>query len=61
MNDREQTEAWSMVAGDVALDFVNTVGGNDSTAHLEAIATYELLLVWSLRAATWTALCGHTQ
>jgi predicted RNA-binding Zn ribbon-like protein len=50
MNDREQTEAWSLVAGDVALDFVNTVGGNDSTAHLDAIATYELLLLWSVRA-----------
>jgi predicted RNA-binding Zn ribbon-like protein len=50
MNDREQTEAWSLVAGDVALDFVNTVGGNDSTAHLDAIATYELLLVWAVRA-----------
>lgn len=52
MNDREQTKAWSLVAGDVALDFVNTVGGNDSTAHLDAIATYELLLVWSVRAGT---------
>jgi predicted RNA-binding Zn ribbon-like protein len=50
MNDREQTEAWSLVAGDLALDFVNTVGGNDSTAHLDAIDTYELLLVWSVRA-----------
>lgn len=50
MNDREQTEAWSLVAGDLALDFVNTVGGNDSTAHLDAIETYELLLVWSVRA-----------
>jgi predicted RNA-binding Zn ribbon-like protein len=49
MNDREQTETWSLVAGDLALDFVNTVGGNDSTAHLDAIATYELLLVWSVR------------
>jgi predicted RNA-binding Zn ribbon-like protein len=52
MNGREQTEAWSLVAGDVALDFVNTVGGNDSIAHLDAIATYELLLVWSVRAGT---------
>ena len=52
MNGREQTEAWSLVAGDVALDFVNTVGGNDSTAHLDAIATYELLLLWSVRAET---------
>jgi hypothetical protein len=50
MNDREQTETWSLVAGDLALDFVNTVGGNDSTAHLDAIATYEQLLVWSVRA-----------
>jgi predicted RNA-binding Zn ribbon-like protein len=50
MNDREQTEAWSLVAGDLALDFVNTVGGNDSTADLDAIADYEQLLIWSLRA-----------
>ena len=49
MNDREQTETWSLVAGDLAVDYVNTVGGNDSTAHLDAIATYELLLVWSVR------------
>lgn len=52
MNGREQTETWSLVAGDVALDFVNTVGGNDSTAHLDAIAGYDLLLLWSVRAGT---------
>src|SRR3954471_14157141 len=52
MNGREQAKAWSLVAGDVALDFINTVGGNDSTAHLDAIATYELLLLWSVRAET---------
>jgi predicted RNA-binding Zn ribbon-like protein len=50
MNDPEQTEAWSLVAGDLALAFVNTVGGNDSTADLDAIADYEQLLIWSLRA-----------
>jgi predicted RNA-binding Zn ribbon-like protein len=50
MNDREQTESWSLVSGDLALDFVNTVGGNDSTAHLDAIADYDQLLVWSVRA-----------
>lgn len=52
MDEREQTESWSLVGGDVALDFVNTVGGYDATAHLDAVATYELLLVWSLRAGT---------
>ena len=52
MNDRERTEDWSLVAGDVALDFVNTVGGNDSTAHMDAIADYDLLLLWSVRAGT---------
>ena len=52
MNDREQTETWSLVAGDLAVDYVNTVGGNDSTAHLDAIATYDLLLLWSVRAGS---------
>ncbi len=52
MNDREQTESWSLVAGHVALDFVNSVGGNISTASRDAIATYELLLLWSRRAGT---------
>ena len=52
MNDREQTESWSLVAGDVALDFVNTVGGNESTAALDAVADYDLLLLWSVRAGT---------
>src|SRR3954469_19798697 len=52
MNGREQTESWSLVAGDVALDFVNTVGGNDATADLDAIASYDLLLLWSVRAGT---------
>jgi predicted RNA-binding Zn ribbon-like protein len=55
MNDREQTESWSLVAGHVALDFVNTVGGNTATAGYDAIATYELLLVWSVRVGTLDA------
>src|SRR4051794_11684023 len=52
MNNRERTETWSLVAGDVALDYVNTVGGFDWNAHMEAIADYGLLLVWSVRAGT---------
>jgi predicted RNA-binding Zn ribbon-like protein len=54
MNDREQTESWSLVAGHVALDFVNTVGGLPTTAAFDAISDYEQLLVWSVRAGTLT-------
>jgi predicted RNA-binding Zn ribbon-like protein len=54
MNDREQTESWSLVAGHVALDFVNTVGGLPATAACDAISDYEQLLVWSVRAGTLT-------
>lgn len=54
MNDREQTESWSLVAGHLALDFVNTVGGLPTTAAYDAISDYEQLLVWSVRAAALT-------
>jgi predicted RNA-binding Zn ribbon-like protein len=52
MNDREQTESWSLVAGHVALDFVNTVGGTPTTESYDAISSYEQLLVWSVRVGT---------
>lgn len=50
MNTREMAEGWSLVAGHVALDFVNTVGGTPITASLDVLSTYEGLLVWSERA-----------
>jgi predicted RNA-binding Zn ribbon-like protein len=52
MNDRELVESWSLVAGHLALDFVNTVGGTPTTARHDLLSSYESLLVWSGRAGT---------